>query len=552
MTAPLITVVNLNIAIGANQIVQDLSFELAPGQCVALVGESGAGKSMTGRALMGLLPSAATSSAQSFALFGQDFYAADASGGKGGPVAERRWRAIRGANIGLVSQDALVSMDPLRRVGQEVGEPLVIHAPELNRGARTQRVHELLSRVAIDMPSERARQYPHELSGGLRQRALIAAGLAAQPQVLIADEPTTALDATVAAQVLDLLGQIKRDGTALVLISHDLLAVSQLADYVLVMKDGRVVEQGAMDQVLGNPQQPYTRELVAAVPDGTPLVGAVTDDSVPDASPGRQAPPSNVVLQASNLRKVYRMPGGQQLVAVADTDLNLQKGQTLGLVGESGSGKSTIAKMLLALETPDAGRVLLHGEPWNDGSVTESQRRGRRWRMQLIPQDAYSAMNHRWTVAKIIGEFLDARQRLHNQPALSKDLSRDRVAELLAQVGLEPEYLTRKPGQLSGGQRQRVAIARALAMDPEVLICDEPVSALDVTVQDQVVRLLARLQKDLGLAMVFISHDLAVVRQLAHHIMVLKDGEVVEAGTADQVYEQPTHPYTRELLAARS
>lgn len=538
MTNPLISIAGLSITIGTQTVVSDLSFDLFPGQCVALVGESGAGKTLTGRAIIGLLPDACFSSATKFELFGQKFY------GPRGPVPEKHWRPMRGAKIGLVSQDALVSLDPLRKVGQEVSEPLVIHEPKLSRPDRNARVIDLLTRVAVPLPERRVKQYPHQLSGGMRQRALIATGLAASPRVLVADEPTTALDSMVATQVLGLLGEIKDQGTALVLISHDLSAVAELADHVLVLKEGKVVEQGPMDRVLKTPVHPYTQQLVNSVPDGSSLV---TDG----AGPGTAMNEAQVVLNATGLRKEFSLPGGKKLVAVQNCDLKLRRGRTLGLVGESGSGKSTIARMILALERPDQGTVELHGKPWNGPGTTESVRRPQRWQIQLIPQDAYSAMNRAWTVERTIDEFLRAKQRQVEGRDQTSRARRDRILQLLAQVGLGPEYLTRKPGELSGGQRQRVVIARALATDPEVLICDEPVSALDVTVQAQVVQLLAKLQQELGLAMVFISHDLGVVRQLSHQIMVLKDGVVVERGSADQVYLDPAHPYTRQLLAAR-
>ena len=532
--APLIDVRNLVISIDGAQIVAGLDLRVHAGQCVALVGESGAGKSMTGRALMGLLPEQAASTASAVSILGQEMY------GPAGPAPDRAWRGIRGRHVGLVSQDALVSLDPLRRVGQEVAEPLEIHGLARGRAQRRARVHDLLTQVAMDRPERRAKQFPHELSGGLRQRALIAAGLAADPEVLIADEPTTALDATVAAHILELLDRIKRAGTAIILISHDLAAVAQLADHIVVLKDGEVVEQGPRAQIFSAPGEPYTRELLAAVPTGDPVLG--------DRRPFDPQAPGDPLLRARDLRKHFPMPGGRPIVAVADMSVDLHKGQTLGLVGESGSGKSTLARLLLALEKPDRGFVVLDGVPWNGPGTRESARRPLRSRIQLIPQDPYSAMNKRWTVAQIIDEFLRAKG---DTQLASKETRTERIGQLMAQVGLGQELLERKPGQLSGGQRQRVAIARALAMEPEILICDEAVSALDVTVQAQVIELLARLQAELGLAMVFISHDLAVVRQLAHTIVVLKDGEVVEQGPSAQVFATPSHPYTRELLAAR-
>lgn len=428
----------------------------------------------------------------------------------------------------------------------------------------------LLARVHIPEPERRAKQYPHQLSGGLRQRALIASGLAAQPQVLIADEPTTALDATVQAKVLDLLGEIKREGTGIVLISHDLHVVRKLADHVIVMRGGAVVEQGPASQVLGAPTHPYTRELLASHPDGRPILS----DS--------RRPGDREVLRGTGLTARFALPGGGSVTAASNVDIVVHEGETVGLVGESGSGKSTITRILLGLHQPEAGAVTFLGQPWNGQprngqvwngvpgggpagagsvdeagnvggagsrgnrrkSVTERERRARRGDIQLIAQDAHSAMNKRWRVDRIIAEGLRPGEYAN---AAAKAA---RVRELMDAVALGPELAGRRPHELSGGQRQRVAIARALAARPKILLCDEPVSALDVTAAAQVVELLAKLQAEHGLAMVFISHDLAVVGQLAHTLVVLKDGVVVERGEAAHVLSHPEHPYTQELLAA--
>ena len=501
-----IRVRNLTVRIGRTVVVDGVSFDVAPGECLAIVGESGSGKTMTANALLGLSPGQVT--ADELLLDGRDARR----------YRERDWRAVRGRTAALVSQDALVALDPLRRVEAEVAETVEVHARSLSRAEVGQRVIQALEEAAVSEPETRARQYPHELSGGLRQRALIASALAAGPSILIADEPTTALDVTVQAQILALLADLKRRGLAVLLISHDLTVVGRIADRVAVMKDGAFVEIGTTAEVLANPQHEYTRALLAAVP--------VAKTVAPTAG--------EVVLSATGLSKSY---GAR--AAVADVSFELRHGQTLGIVGESGSGKSTVARLLLGLERPDAGDVLLGETPWS--SLRESERRPQRGRIQMIDQDPFGAFDPRWTVARIIGEAVALGER--STPA--------RVLELLAQVGLGEQHSSRRPSQLSGGQRQRVAIARALARRPEILICDEPVSALDLSIQAQALRLLADLQRDLGLAIVFISHDLGVIAALSDEILVMKDGAVVEHGSAGAVLHDPQHAFTRELLAAR-
>ena len=488
--------------------VDGVSFRVAAGHCLGIVGESGAGKTLTGRSLIGLAGPGVT--ADELTVAGVDARRLD----------DRGWRGLRGARVGLVSQDALVSLDPLRRVGAEVAEPLEIHEPQLSRADRSRRVLELLEQVAMPDPARRARQYPHQLSGGLRQRALIASAIAASPQLLIADEPTTALDATVQAQIIRLLCEFKESGLALVLISHDLGVIRELADEVAVMKDGRFVEVQATANLFAEPQHPYTRQLIAAASLG----------AAPAPVPGA------VVLAARDLALSYG-----PVAAVNGVSFELRAGHTLGIVGESGSGKSTVARMLLATQPPDRGSVLLHGERWSE--VPESQRRGRRGEIQIIHQDALSVFDPRATVLQSLSEAI----ALDGTP---RRLREGRAGELLAQVALSGDLLGRRPRELSGGQRQRVAIARALARGPSVLVCDEPVSALDAQVQSEVLALLASLQQSTGLAMVFISHDLAVVRAVSHEILVMKDGQVVEQGPAAALFAAPQHPFTREMLAA--
>ncbi|MFI6120683.1 dipeptide ABC transporter ATP-binding protein [Streptomyces sp. NPDC051064] len=502
-------------------VVHDVSLALAPGECLALVGESGSGKSVTARSLIGLAgPESAVSSE------GMRVDGVDTTG-----FRERDWRAVRGRVVGLVSQDALQALDPLRRVGAEVAEPLLAHRLA-TRAQVPGRVTGLLAAAGVPEPELRARQYPHQLSGGLRQRALIASATAGGPRVLIADEPTTALDVTVQARVLELLRELKESGTALLLISHDLAVVAQLADRIAVMTEGRVVESGPAATVLGSPQHPYTRTLIASVPGRVPL--PVRTRPV--------EPAGRPLLSGAGLVKRYRSPGGGTRTAVSSVDFTVAPGETLGVVGESGSGKSTLAAMAMGLLAPDEGRVLLDGEPWS--ALDERRRRPLRRGIQLVHQHPLGSFDPRFTVRRLLDEALSVAG-----PGRAAR-RRERAAELLDQVGLDTALLERRPAGLSGGQRQRVAIARALATSPRLLVCDEPVSALDVTVQAQVLELLARLRRAYGLAMLFISHDLAVVQQVSDRVLVMRDGVVVEQGPVAEVLGSPQHPYTRRLLAA--
>ncbi len=492
----------LKVRFGADIVVNDLSLDVAPGECVAIIGESGAGKSLTARALLGLGPAGATVTTDRMSVGG-----ADVRG-----LSERGWRRLRGARIALVSQDALVSLDPLRRIEAEIAEPLRVHPHVLgvsrpSRREAARRVQALLRRVWMPDPERRARQYPHELSGGLRQRALIASAIAASPVVLVADEPTTALDATVQARILDLLREIADAGTAVVFVSHDFAAVRRVADRVLVMHDGMVVESGSVADVIGNPQHEHTRRLVAATAHEPRRV----DDAV--AEP---------VLQVVAASKAFGA-----FPAVADASFAVREGRTLGIVGESGSGKTTLARMLVGVETPDAGELRWFG----------------RHRVQLVHQNPLGAFDPRWTIARSLGEALAA-------GGVSRADRAARSEALLAEVGLDPALAGRRPGELSGGQRQRAAIARALAADPDVLVLDEPVSALDPSVRETVLELLRRLQRERALTMVFVSHDLDVVAAVADHVLVMHDGRIVEQGATGSVFASPQHPFTRELLAA--
>ncbi|MBP2707718.1 ABC transporter ATP-binding protein [Microbispora sp. RL4-1S] len=527
----MVEVSDLRVSFGTIEAVRSISFTVRPGECVAVVGESGSGKSVTARTLIGLTGPDARVTARSLVVAGRDVSA----------YGERQWRAVRGGQVGYVLQDALVSLDPLRPVGKEIAETLRLHRAVPRADVR-RRVAELLREVGVPEPELRAAQYPHQLSGGLRQRALIASAVACEPPLLIADEPTTALDVTVQAQILRLLAERRRAGAGLLLISHDLAVVAELADRVLVMKDGTVVEEGPTGDVLGAPRHAYTRRLLAAVPSehgrGTRLT--VPEDG-PAAPPAAPPPPGGVVIRASGLAKSFTGPDGRRRPAVDGVSFELRAGETLGLVGESGSGKTTTARLVLGLVEPDAGEVEIDGRSWR--RLGSAGRRALRRHIQVIYQDPLSSFDPRFTVWRILAEAL----AVGGEPRRTR---RDRAAELLGQVGLEASLLDSRPLRLSGGQRQRVAIARALAPRPQVIVCDEPVSALDVSIQAQVLDLLADLQAELGMAYLFISHDLGVVQHVSDRVLVMRDGRVVESGDVRQVFTEPRAAYTRELLAA--
>ncbi len=487
----------LRIRIGDAAVVDGVSLSVAAGECVAIVGESGAGKSLTARALLGLAPPGATVHLDRLIVDGTDAAA----------LGERGWRGLRGARIALVSQDALVSLDPLQRIGAEVAEPLRLHRRDIGRPARLARVKELLARVGMPDVDRRLSQYPHELSGGLRQRALIASALAAAPAVLVADEPTTALDATVQARILALLRDIADTGTAVLFISHDFAAVRRIADRVLVMRGGAVVESGPVDDVLDEPRHEYTRQLIAAT---------IHEPRAPQPSEGHP------VLVAADVTKRFG-----DLVAVNGASFAVPEGRTLGVVGESGSGKTTLARMIVGVEQPDAGSLRWAGHR----------------RVQLVHQNPLGAFDPRWTIGRSLREALAA-------GGVPRARRAARVSELLAEVDLDPQLAGRRPIALSGGQRQRAAIARALAAEPQVLVLDEPVSALDPSVRERVLRLLLRLQRDRRLTMIFVSHDLDVVGAVADEVLVMQDGEIVERGAVATVFANPQHPFTRELLEA--
>ncbi|WP_416969517.1 dipeptide ABC transporter ATP-binding protein [Streptomyces sp. 4F14] len=502
--------------------VRGVDLDVHAGEITAVVGESGSGKSTTAHAVTRLLAANGRIDAGTVRFGRHDLTA----------LSEPELRTIRGARIGLVPQDPTVSLNPVKRIGEQVAEVLRIHGLATRRTAPRDAVG-ILAQAGLPEPAVRARQYPHELSGGMRQRALIAVAIAARPELIIADEPTSALDVTVQRVILDHLQHLTREtGTAILLVTHDLGVAADRAQRLVVMSEGRVVEAGPTREVLTDPQHAYTRGLLASAP------------SLAEARP-RPAPPvvsPTPLLELRGVAKEFRLPGGTALRAVDDVSLTLHRGRTLALVGESGSGKSTTARLALRLTDASAGRILFDG---TDVTAARGARtRELRRRAQLVYQNPYASLDPRFSIGETVTEPLRAFRVGDRAGRLA------RARELLERVALPAAYLERRPAELSGGQRQRVAIARALALSPDLVVCDEPVSALDVSVQAQVLELLAELQADTGVAYLFISHDLAVVRQIAHEVAVMRSGRVVESGTAQDLFARPAHAYTRELLAA--
>jgi peptide/nickel transport system ATP-binding protein len=518
--------VSYRTAAGTNVAVDGLDLEVEAGQITAVVGESGSGKSTTAHAIIGLLPGTGRVEAGSIRFRGQEL-----SG-----LSEKSWRAVRGRQIGLIPQDPTVALDAVKPVGQQVAEVLRVHGLASGASARAQAI-ELLTEAGLPEAPVRARQYPHELSGGMRQRVLIAMATAARPRLLVADEPTSALDVTVQRQILDHLQHVVAlTGTAILLVTHDLAVAADRAQRIVVMSKARVVEAGPTEQILTDPRDPYTRQLLANAPVAT--------------SRRRRPPPSakpETLLRVRELGKTFPIRGTGLLrqrhrAAVDDVSFEIGRGQTLGLVGESGSGKTTTARLVLGLEKPTTGTVHLDGE--DVAAAHGSSLRQLHRRVQLVYQNPYASLNPRFGVEEILTE------PLRNFGIGARSAHASTVRELLDSVALPAGTGGRKAAELSGGQRQRVAIARALAVNPDLLVCDEPVSALDVTVQAQILDLLIGLQRDRGLSYLFISHDLAVIRHVSDHVAVMRHGRIVESGTSEEIFTAAQHPYTRELLAA--
>ncbi|MEV6594888.1 ABC transporter ATP-binding protein [Streptomyces acidicola] len=532
VTTPLLEIRGLSVSYrtrgGTVPAVRGVDLDVWPGQVTAVVGESGSGKSTTAHAVTRLLAANGTIDAGTV-RFGRHDLAT---------LSEAELRTVRGAQIGLVPQDPTVSLNPVKRIGEQVAEVLRIHGLATRRSAAVEAVA-VLDRAGLPDAAVRARQYPHELSGGMRQRALIAVAIAAKPKLIIADEPTSALDVTVQRVILDHLQHLTEEsGTAILLVTHDLGVAADRAQRLVVMSQGEVVEAGKTHAVLGNPRHEYTRRLLASAPSLTTARPRTSVSGVAaDAAP---------LVEARNLVKEFRLPraGGEArtLRAVDDVSLTLRRGQTLALVGESGSGKSTTARLVLRLADATSGQVLFDGTDVTTakGAAVRLLRR----RAQLVYQNPYASLDPRFSIAEVITEPLRAFKVGDRASRLA------RARELLDRVALPSSTLERRPAELSGGQRQRVAIARALALSPDLVVCDEPVSALDVSVQAQVLDLLVELQAETGVAYLFISHDLAVVRQIAHQVAVMRAGRAVETGPPEDLFTEPRHEYTRELLAA--
>ena len=536
----LLDVRGLRVAFGDKEVVHGIDFSIAAGEKLALVGESGSGKTVTALSLLRLV--------QNAEIGGMADFAGLSDGNVGRAEAtrdllsmpEQALRGVRGKEIAMIFQEPMTALNALYSVGDQVAEVLELHEGFSKRAAHEAAV-QLLADTGIPDPARRARALPHQLSGGQRQRAMIAMALACKPRLLLADEPTTALDVTVRAQILELLTDLQRRyGMAVLLITHDLNLVRRFADRVAVMESGHIVEHGVVATVFDSPQHPYTRRLIDSRPtrDVVPLDGTRSGESL---------------LAANALRVSYPVPipgiGGWfrkgAFVAVEGADFRIAPGETLGVVGESGSGKSTLALAALGLLRHE-GALTVEGRPWGEGGAAD---RALRRVMQVVFQDPFSSLSPRMTVEQIVGEGLTV-----HAPELDLAARRVRALAALADVGLSeaqfPALLDRYPHEFSGGQRQRLAIACALIVDPKLLVLDEPTSALDVTIQKQVLGLLQRLQRERGLSYLLITHDVEVIRAMAHRVIVMKDGAILEAGTVEQVLDSPEHPYTQKLVAA--
>ncbi|MFB8767105.1 ABC transporter ATP-binding protein [Nocardiopsis alba] len=546
--------------------VKGLSFEVPAGGALGIVGESGSGKSVTSLALMGLHRGSRAQITGSIEVAGQDVVTA----------TDKRLRRMRGNDIAMVFQDPMQSLHPQYTIGNQLIEALRVHRPQISRAQARSRAVESLERVGIAEPEKRINSYPYEFSGGMRQRVVIAMGLMCDPKVLLADEPTTALDVTVQARILDLLDELRRDlGMALILVSHDLAVVAGSVDEVVVMRHGQAVERGDVRRVLSHPEHPYTQALLDAVPrvevsraqrraqdradrarkareeKGEATVAtearAGSEEGFDAFTPLSRSRDEEPLLRVRDVSQSFKVRGGlwgrsTDFWAVKGVSFDLYKGETLGVVGESGSGKSTLSRMIMRLLEPTEGTVEFEGQDITH--LSDRRMRPLRNEVQMVFQNPYSSLNPRLTIGQSIGTALKVQGERDGRR------NRVRVQELLERVGLEPDHYNRFPHAFSGGQRQRIAIARALILKPKLIICDEPVSALDVSTQDQVLRLLSELQDDFGLTYIFVAHDLAVVRQVSDRVAVMRKGEVVEMGDSDGIYENPRSDYTRRLLTA--
>ncbi|CVI57493.1 ABC transporter ATP-binding protein [Agrobacterium leguminum] len=518
--------VTFRVEHGTVEAVKDISFQLYRGETIAIVGESGSGKSVTARTIMGLLTKRASVSKSATVRFNGDDIL---------KFSSRQRRALRGNRISMIFQEPMSSLNPIYTIGSQIVEAIRVHS-KLSRKEAEARALDLLRQVQIPEPEARLKQYPHQLSGGQRQRVMIAMALSNDPDVLIADEPTTALDVTVQAQILNLIRDLqKKRGMAVVLITHDLTIVKQFSDYVYVMQHGEMREHNTTEKLFEAPQHPYTKKLLASEPHGT-------------AKPLPEN--SGVLLTANGVRVSFMMRYGglfkpelKELIAVDSLGLTLNRHETLGLVGESGSGKTTFGQSLLRLNEPVAGEVVFDGERVDGRSRAEM--RPLRSRMQIVFQDPFASLNPRMTIGQIIEEGL-----VVNGLGRTKAERLERVRDALEAAGMPGNILSRFPHEFSGGQRQRIAIARAVALEPEFILLDEPTSALDLSVQAQIIDLLRKLQDERGLSYLFISHDLKVVRALCHRVIVMQRGQIVEQGPVEDVLTNPKTEYTQRLVRA--
>ena len=530
MTDSLLTISNLDIALpeGSERTlaVENLSVDLAPGETLCIVGESGSGKSLTARALMGLLPAPHVKVSRGAI----DFCGEDLT-----QVSERRLREIRGSEISMVFQEPMTALNPVMTIGSQIDEIFRFHA-NMSAQQQRQRAVELLDSVQLPDPKQIVSAYPHELSGGQRQRAMIAMALALEPKILIADEPTTALDVTTQAQILKLISDMQAvHKTGVLFITHDFGVVADIADRVAVMQYGRVVETGTVDKVLNHPEHPYTQALIASVPSLTPRAARTRSD--------------DIAIETEELHKTFGGgrsffglgPPNRVVHAVKDVTVELRRGETLGIVGESGSGKSTLARCMIRLLDSDSGKIMIDGT--NLRTLERAQMRPWRSKIQMVFQDPFASLNPRIKIGQIIaqGPMIQG---------ASREEAEARTRELLGIVGLDERAFNRYPHEFSGGQRQRIGIARALALNPEILVADEPVSALDVSIQAQILKLLDEIRERMNLSMLFITHDLRVAAQVCDRLAVMRYGEIVETGATSDIFDEPQHSYTRDLLAA--
>lgn len=515
---------------GAFRATNGVSFHVDAGETLVILGESGSGKSVSASAIMGLIDTPPGEICSGTITY---------RGKKLDDCGVEERRDLNGKKIAMIFQDPLSHLNPVYTIGWQMAEVFSAHGVATGTQARAKAI-DILGRVGIPEPEKRIDQYPHQFSGGQRQRIMIGMAIALRPEILIADEPTTALDVSVQAQILDLLKKLQaEDGLAIIMITHDLEVAASMADRVIVMNSGRIVEEGPARAVFENPQHSYTKTLINALPHADATGGTGRRSTTDVGKP---------ILEVKSLNKYYGISSGFfaksiQLHAVKDLSFTIAKGETVGIVGESGSGKSTVARVLLRLNDVSSGEALFHGR--DIFKMEPKELLAFRRKVQMVFQDPYSSMNPRMTIFDIVSEPW----RIHND-ILDKPRWRDRVVELLGLVGLKPEHADRYPHQFSGGQRQRIAIARALACDPELIVCDEAVSALDVSVQVQVIDLLAQLRDRLGLAYIFITHDLPIVRHFADRIIVMKNGAIVEHARTEDIFRNPQHAYTRQLMNA--